>query len=498
MPTKKADKSVLPETKSKGTLGGRAIDFITKYLVLPNTREPMTLHEYQQDLIEQWGDPSTLAHATVIGAGNAKTSTLSAFVTACLFLVDEASIPVVAETVTQATLTTWGTTKRFIELSPELAKRTDILEGQGSRRGLYVPGMASHCYAIADRPDGLQGLMPGPAAVLEEMSEATIETYAALMSRMGKRVGKVIGISTPSFTEDNALLHLQRAFRSGEAMPGVVLTEYISDQTDHRDEAGWGAANPALLTDPAVLDINALRTSLAILPEQQFRCYRLCQNPTGAESCWLNSLDDTGVEHGDAYDVWQSAAVPMQFKQGAPTFVGCDMAKSRDHAAVVWGQFRDDGRLHVKCRVWTPTKSADIDLEEIGDHLRQLTKDYDVRGIYYDPSYFYNAPQLAKEGLKMVEIPPSEARMAPLVGHAYQEIRRLRITHDAQEQFTKEVLAGKRRYGSNGFTIEKRQFSRKIDAAIALVLCHAASQGFEVPNPNAKFIFAVPSQKRAG
>lgn len=490
MPSKKVDKSPIPEVAKSGSLAGKAIEFAEKYLILPDSRKPLVLHAYQRELFEQWADTGTMAHLTVIGAGNAKTTTLSAFVTACLYLTDEASIPVVAETVQQAVLTTWGRSKRFIELSPELLKRTEILEGQGSRRGLFVSGMNGHCYPIADRPDGLQGLIPGPVAVLEETSEATMETFSALMSRMGKRPGKVVGISTPSFTEDNALLQVQRAMRSGDPMPGVTLTEYISDQTDHRDESQWYKASPGLITDPPVLDINALRTAVALLPEMTFRAYRLCQNPTGSESCWLNSLDDTGTERGDAYDVWKSAAVSYTFTKGAPTFVGCDIAKSRDHAAVVWGQFREDGRLHVKCRIWTPTKTADIDLEEIADHLNELAREFDVRSIWYDPSYFYNAPLLAKT-LPMIEVPPSEARMAPIVGHCYQAVRRLRITHDDQEQFTKEVLAGKRKYGSNGFTIEKRQFTRKIDAAVALVLCHAAASGFETPDPEAKFIFSV-------
>src|SRR5262249_2086689 len=152
-------------------------------------------------------------------------------VTACLYLTDEASIPVVAETVTQGVLTTWGRVKRFVELMPALDDRAEILEGQGSRRGVYVPGTNAHCFPIADRPGGLQGLNPGPIAVLEEMSEASIGTFSALMNRTGKRPeSKVVGISTPSFTEPNALLHVQRAMRSGDPMPGVKLTEYISEQ----------------------------------------------------------------------------------------------------------------------------------------------------------------------------------------------------------------------------------------------------------------------------
>jgi phage terminase large subunit-like protein len=461
---------------------GEIIQFIEDECILPDRREPMEVHPYQADLIEQWHDPSTKVDATVIGAGNAKTTTFGAYLTAHLFLTFEADVPVVAETITQAWLTTAGKIKRFVELNPSLAIRAEILEGQGSRRGVYVPGMGGHMYPIASKPAGLQGLNPSIAA-LEEMSEASMATFGALMNRLGKRAGlnKLVGVSTPSFEPNNALISLQQKRDGGESMEGVNLIEYVSDQKDHRDESEWYKANPALAA--GVLDMGAIRTDLAALPEQQFRCYRLAQNPVGGESCWINSLDEQGDEVGDAYEVWQRGASAWRLREDAPTWVGVDVAKSRDHAACVWGQFRDDGRLHVRSKVWTPTSEADIDLDEIGEHLKWLAQMYDLQSIWYDPSYFYNAVQLDKDGLPMVAVIPTEQIMAPLVGHAYQAVRRTRITHQDEEQLNLHVLAAKRRYCARGFTLEKRDFQNKIDAAVALVLCHAAAVGLDdAPN----------------
>lgn len=463
-----------PLVKGSGTVtAGDYVDFIRKYCILPESREPMELHPYQLSAIEEWSDPSTNAHLTVIAAGNAKTTTLGAFITAHIFLTAESSVPVVADTVTQAVLTSWGKVKRFIELHPSLSSRAEVLEGQGSRRGVYVPGMGGHCFPIADKPSGLQGLNPS-LAVLEETSEASIATFGALLNRLGKRSdSKLVGISTPSFTPNNALITVQQAVQSGDPMPGVKLLEYISPQTDHRDESDWHLANPGLAA--GVLDIGAIRTDLAVLPEQQFRAYRLCQNPSGALSCWLNSIDDEGVETGDGFDVWQSCESAWKLRPDGPTWVGVDVAKSRDHAAVVWGQYREDGRLAVQAKVWTPTAQRDIDLEAIADHLRMLAGMYDVRAIWFDPSYFYNAPALLAEGLPMVDIPPTEQRMAPLTGHAFSEIRRRRVTHNGDEQLALHVLAARRRYGPRGFTLEKRNYAHKIDAAVALVLCIGAA-----------------------
>lgn len=460
--------------RRRGSLAGRAIDFIRKNCILPESRQLMELHPYQRDLIQQWCDPATKAHVTVIGAGNAKTTTLAAFATACLFLTDEASIPVVADTVHQAWITTLGKIQRFVELNPELACRAAILEGQGSRQGVYVPYRDGRAFAVADRPAGLQGLNPGPVGVLEEMSEASIATFGALLNRLGKRPeAKIVGISTPSFMEDNALLQVQRRAESGDAMPGVKLTQYVSPQTDHRDESSWPLANPGLRFN--MPDIEALRTDLAILPEQRFRCYRLCQLPSGAESCWMNSQDDEG-ETGDGYETWLKLTSAHRFVPDARTWIGVDIAKSYDHAAVVRGQFRDDGRLHAKCKIWTPTATATIDLEEIAEHIREQCAMFDVQEVWYDPSYFYNAPGLTREfPEQMIAVAQTDQRMAPLVGHAYTSIRQGRVSHDEDEAFTRHMLAGKRKMCSRGYTIEKRHYANKCDAAVAFCLMHGAA-----------------------
>jgi phage terminase large subunit-like protein len=463
---------------------GTMIDFIEKRCILPESREPMVLHQYQQDLIEQWCDPSSKAHLTVIGAGNAKTTTLGAYLVAHLFLEPESNVPVVAETVTQAVLTAWGRVKRFVELNPDLDERAEVLEGQGSRRGVYVPGMGGHCYPIADKPAGLQGLIPS-RAVLEETSEATMATFGALLNRMGKRPdSKLIGISTPSFTPDNALLTVQQKAGLGDPLPGVVLNEHISPQTDHRDEGQWHLANPALA--PGVLDISAIRTDLAVLPEQSFRAYRLCQNPKGSAACWLNSVDESGDETGDAFEVWSRTERPTQLREGASTWVGIDVSKSRDTTAVVWGQYVDEGRFHVLCRIWTPTRDSVIDLEDVADHLRMLNGKFDVKAMFADPSYFYNLEALAREGLPMIAVGQTPQRMAPYVAQTYEAIRKGQITHNADEQFAQQVLAARRHYssGSVGWTISKKVYSHKIDSAIALILAFGASTTLAEPEPD--------------
>ena len=92
---------------------------------------PMVLHPYQVDLIEQWTDPFIKTHATCIAAGGAETTTLAAYTVAHLFLTDEADVPIIADTVQQAWSTTLGIAARFVEASPELEGRMQVLRDKG-------------------------------------------------------------------------------------------------------------------------------------------------------------------------------------------------------------------------------------------------------------------------------------------------------------------------------------------------------------------------------
>ncbi|MEM1332528.1 MAG: hypothetical protein AAGG08_03635 [Actinomycetota bacterium] len=483
----KRDRGVLiaggPWDDWTGSLTARTIRFFTEgYVILPETGEPLTeLLPFQYDVLEDWCADDTLVSATVIGAGAGKTTLLGGAATAHLFLVEAASIPVIADTIGQAWETTLGKIAAMVQLHPDLAIRTSVLEGQGSRQGVYYPHGRGRAWAVADKPSRLYGLNP-TMAVLEEMGVASIATLAALTNRLGKRAGgRLVGIGHPSFVDENALQHLQRLADAGELPAGMKVRQYVSRQADRTDETGWIDANPGMPWD--VPSIDAIRLDLA-LPEQEFRRVRLCQPPTGTAGCWLNADDDDDPANADGYAVWKQLEQPYAFDDDAPTWIGTDVSKSFDHTAIVSVQFRPDGRLHARCRIFTPTKTATIDLEEIGEYLRQQCHRYDVHEIQYDPAFFHNAPQLEAEGLPMVAVPQTRARMGPLVGSCYMAIRAGLITHDADDQFTSHVMSARRHYGSDnhGWTLEKdRKAHVKIDAAVALVLAHGAATAFAEP-----------------
>jgi phage terminase large subunit-like protein len=403
-----------------------------------------------------------------IGRGNAKTTTLGAFLAAHLFMDEDADVPVVASTVTQAMKTTYGAALRLVELNPNLLAQVLVYTGMGAAK-VMVPAQNSVMYPVADKPDGLQGLDPS-VAVLDEAAFASQETWDALFLAAGKRPeSKCIGIGTPSFNPENAMLNIERAWRSGQTLPGFSFREWLApDGCDHRDERLWPLANPGLVTKPPILAIDALRTSLAISPEQAFRCYRLAQWPTAAAGGWLG---DNGAE------LWDALEDAFEFVAGAEMWAAVDMSLRNDCSAVVAGQMRDDGRLHVKAKVWYPPEGGTVDPSEVMEHLRRLDRDFTLRSVFYDPRYFdLPAKLLLDEGLPILEFPQSLDRMTPAVMGCHEAVQRRELSHDGDDVFRRHVLNAVPRYSDRGFTLSKsKSDGGKIDAAVALVMCHRAA-----------------------
>jgi phage terminase large subunit-like protein len=356
----------------------------------------------------------------------------------------------------------------LIQLNGNLSNQVLVYTGMGSAKVL-VPDLNSVMYPIADKPDGLQGLDPS-VAVLDEAAFASQETWDSLFLAAGKRSESMcIGIGTPSFEPDNAMLNTERAWRSGQQFPGFSFREWVAPEgCDHRDEAMWALANPGLVTKPPILMIDALRTSLALSPEQAFRCYRLAQWPTAAAGGWLG---DGGTE------AWDGLNDPYTFVAGEPTFAGLDMSLRNDCSAVVAGQFRLDGRLHVKAWIWYPPEGSTVDPSEVMERVRQLDRDFDLKACVYDPRFFdLPAKMLTDERIPMVEFSQTLEGMTPAVMGCHEAISRGELSHDGDETFRRHVLNAQPRYSDRGFTLSKsKSTGGKIDAAVALCMMHRAA-----------------------
>jgi phage terminase large subunit-like protein len=289
----------------------------------------------------------------------------------------------------------------------------------------------------------------------------------------------VVGIGTPGLDRENALWSLRQGwYEAGGQVPGFRFREHAAPEgCDLTDESAWRVANPAL--DAGYQNVEALRSAVKLSPESHFRIFHLGQWIDGTDN-WLGP---------DGRRVWDALIDPYPLVPGARTWVGVDIGLKRDSTAVVLGQRRPDGRLHVHARIWLPRTDEAVDLGDIMRYLRELDGLYDLEAVAYDPRLFeLPAQMLGDEGLPMLELPQSLERMSPAFGQLLESIKRGELSHDGQVDFGTQVLNAVPRYSERGFTLAKARSRGRIDAAYALAMMHSRAS---VPAPVRKPLVAL-------
>lgn len=441
----------------------RAIRFIETYCRAPKGKghgRPLRLARFQKEWLEEALAPGVDVAVQSIPRGNGKSTFRAGVATWAVFDETETGapqVPIVATTVGQAMKAIYTPAAQMIRAEPELRNRSIPFTAWGATR-IWVPATDGEMFPIANKVDGLQGLDPS-LAVVDELAFMPIEAWIALTESAGKRDRALIaGISTPGLHRDNALWDLRTKALEGIRMPGTVYSEFAAEEgCDLHDEAQWRRANPAI--DAGFLRIGALRSSVARTPEAMFRIFRLGQWVDGVQS-WLGE---------DGRRLWNRLAEPHVLIPGAPTWVGVDVGLKRDSTAVTTAQRRLDGRLHVKTRLWLPTKDEPVDVTDVMHHLRQLHQQVRLFDVAYDPRFFdVPAKMLEDEGLPMQEMPQSVEAMTPAVGSTYELILQGGVSHDGDPMVDAQVLNAVPRFNERGFTLAKAKSRGRIDAAVAM------------------------------
>lgn len=441
-----------------------AIRWIESYCRLPKGHgagELMRLAEFQKEWLRAAYADGVSSAAMQVARGNGKSTLLAAVALHALFCPDVGGapqVPIVATTVQQAVRSVYGVALSMIAAAPVLEARALVYSAIGAQK-VKAPQTGGEMFPVSCDPDGLQGLDPS-LAVCDEIGFMQVESWDSLLLASGKRPKSlVVGIGTPGFDRQSALWHLRSRVKSGAQLPGFHYTEYAGDEgCSILDEEQWYRANPALAEQ--YMNIDALRTAVALSPESHFRIFRLGQWVDGVES-WLGA---------DGRNLWRGLADPWAMEPSAPTWIGVDVALKHDSTAVVWVQQRDE-RWHVKAKIWLPRDDGRLDVTDAMATIRELAAMYDVRGVAYDPRFFdLPAQQLEDEGYPMLEFPQSLERMTPAVGGCYEMIRRGEISHDGDEAFETQVLNAVSRSNERGFTLAKSKSKDRIDSAVAMCI----------------------------
>jgi phage terminase large subunit-like protein len=161
-------------------------------------------------------------------------------------------------------------------------------------------------------------------------------------------------------------------------------------------------------------------------------------------------------------------------------FVGVDAAVKHDTASVVavaWDPQRPNALLLVAHRIWKPTPSEPLDLEQtIEAYLRELHARFTVREIRCDPFQLHRSiTTLRAARLPIVEHPQTTANTTAMGQALFELLTGRNIRLYPSEPLRQQALNTVAVESPRGWRIAKEKTSRKIDAIVALSLaCTAA------------------------
>lgn len=321
---------------------------------------------------------------------------------------------------------------------------------------------------------------------LHEWTGSKARVFLVLSNSIAKRRDGLVLVISTAGSDDSELLrglydHGKRVLAGEIDDPAFLLDWAEADPADNPHDGPEVRRRMALAANPHAEMFGTLEhieRRWHEVPEHEWRRYfanqwvSIAQESWLPDGAWLNSTDAT-----------------VELVDGAPTWVGVDMALKHDSVAVVTVQRTEDGRFVARHRAWIPDGDT-IDVAAVEQHLRDLHRRFRVVEVAYDPAYFERSAQaLADDGLVMVEFPQSAQRMVPACQTAYELICAGDVIHDGAPTFADQVMAAAPRSTGEGWRLSKGKAKRKIDAAIALVMALDRAARVEKPQIEPHIVF---------
>jgi phage terminase large subunit-like protein len=329
------------------------------------------------------------------------------------------------------------------------------------------------------------GLMPS-VAILDELwafeTEREEQTYQAFASALHKRDDAyLLAISTAGYDKQSLLGQIYeqalgwpdvRSSNGGylivarDLANGLLLWWYGAPEGAQIDDPKvWRKANPA-----SWIRVEDLKRQLADpgLDEGEFRRLNLNQW-TQSHRAWLPDR------------CWDSLRSEHTIPAGAEIYLGVDVGIHHDSTAVCWAHVLEDGRILLRCHVWSPRQSpahehcdGTVSLEVIEAFIRRLNTRFRIRELAYDPHFFQRSAEiLEQDGITTVEFLQASGPMADAYQGFYQLAREGRLTHKGDPVFAAHINATSGIKTPRGWKLSKLQNNAAIDATIAAVLAVA-------------------------
>ena len=152
-----------------------------------------------------------------------------------------------------------------------------------------------------------------------------------------------------------------------------------------------------------------------------------------------------------------------------PIWLGLDVGYRNDYTAICGVGKVNNKIFSVDHKVYIPLKTEEMQFDDVKRYLIELSKIYDIQGVYFDP---YQAIQLAqdlrKEGINMVELPQTQGNCIAFSQCLFNLIKSQGINFYESEEFRLSLINCKVVYSIRGWRIVKKSGTKKIDLAIAL------------------------------
>ena len=154
-----------------------------------------------------------------------------------------------------------------------------------------------------------------------------------------------------------------------------------------------------------------------------------------------------------------------------PIWVGLDVGVVNDYTAVCGVGKINNKIFSVDHKIYIPTKTEELQFDDVKRYLIDLSKFYDIQGVYFDP---YQAIQLAqdlrKENINMVELTQTPGNCVAFSQNLLTLIKSQGIIFYESEELRLSLINCKVVYSGRGWRIVKKSGTKKIDLAIALAM----------------------------
>jgi phage terminase large subunit-like protein len=371
------------------------------------------------------------------------------------------------------------------------------------RSELKKAGDSTSTYRALSRENRKTGDGKNPScAMIDEAAQITERgSIEVLHSGMAARKNPLrMYLTTASFTKETKFYEDLNHFKS--VLRGAAEDSYrwfgllysVDPGDEWSDPTVWGKANPMLGVSVTTEAIQHMADEAKSKPASlnEFLCKQL-NIYVSSNAAWVDRR------------YWDESASPMPTGKPEATFIGFDLAHSRDLNAVVTLHRYAEEDLYAKFKFFLPEESIELipnhyksifsqavvsgilhltpgnvtDLNEIESYIRQEAELYEVKEIGYDP---YNAAALVANlfsyGLPVKKVGQSMAVLSNPSKTAEQLILKKAIKHDGNP-FVGWQLGNCEVYTDVNGNVKVRKNeadpSAKVDGIIAMIMalhCH--------------------------